>query len=383
MNVFGWRTSGDDAEEDPLLDASRRVTRSVSANRPPNLRLPSPTAGLGFRPPSRNASPADRQETQFPFPSPTTTTMASNDATMCAMVEAATTAALAALQASNSQRKKPELPNFDAANVEIWIRRVESAYIRANITRPQDKFAFIETKFTVDQDPKVNEFLFGDATEEAWQQFLQYLKNRYGKSIKQQSATFLRGFQRDGRRPTDMLAFIKDQTNKVTLDSLYKEMVVASLPPDIQRAMADKLDALDAQGTADLADAYFDKDGKVLIPSSSINAVDDTLYATEALDEDSDVNAINGRRKMPFRQQGKKNQRNFASKGPSAPSSSANGPSASFTAQQPRQQPELSTQTICQNHLKYGEKTYSCVKGCSMWEKVQAKKGNGRAGNRM
>ena len=134
--------ANDDAsnQQDPLLDASRRVTRSAAAN----LRLPSPTIGLGHRPPSRNTSPAPHHETQFPFPSPSSSTMATSDAQMRAMIEAATTAALAAMQASNAQRKKPDLPNFDAANVEIWIKRVESAYIRANITRAQDKFASLK-----------------------------------------------------------------------------------------------------------------------------------------------------------------------------------------------------------------------------------------------
>lgn len=205
------------------------------------------------------------------------------------------------------------------------------------------------------------------------------LRSRYGKSIKQQSTTFLRGFQRDGRRPTDMLAFIKDQTSKVTMDSLYKEMVVSSLPSDIQRAMADKLDSLDAQGAANLADAYFDKDGKVLIPSSSINSVDEPSYAPE--EEEAEVNAIGGRRKNPPRQQGfKKNQRSFGGKGPLL-----NGPSATpTTSQQPRQQQQQkpALQSFCQWHIRYGDKAYTCVEGCSQWEKTQQKKGNGRARNR-
>ena len=376
MSFWGFRASGDDANDgaDPLLDASRRVTRSAAANRPNHLLLPpSPSVGLGFRPPSRSPSPVAHQETQFHFPSPSSSTMATNDATMRAMVEAATTAALAALQASNSQRKKPELPNFDASNVEIWIKRVESAYIRSNISRPQDTFAFVEQKFAVDQDPKINEFLFGDSTEERWNQFIEYLKNRYGKSQKQQTTTFLRGFHRDGRRPTDMLAFIKDQTKKVTMDSLYKEMIVTSLPADIQRAMADKLESLDALGVADLADSYFDKDGKVLIPSSSINAVNDA----EADDDDAEVNAIGRRqRAIPRQQSAKKGQRNFNGRGPSA-----SNPSPTTTSSQQPLKPSL--QTVCHYHLHYGDKARNCSEGCSQWETMQQKKGNGQAGNRL
>ena len=179
-----------------------------------------------------------------------------------------------------------------------------------------------------------------------------------------------------------MLAFIKEQTSKVTLDALYKEMVVTSLPADIQRAMADKLDALDAQGAADLADAYFDKDGKVLIPSSSINAVDQPLQAAEADDGDFEVNAVGGRQKPFQRQRGDRNRpRHFGGK-----TTTSNGPStassAPSTSQQPRQPIKTTTQMICEFHLKYGEKAYTCVEGCSQWEKTRAKRGNARAGNR-
>ena len=163
------------------------------------------------------------------------------------------------------------------------------------------------------------------------------------------------------------------------MDDLYKEMVVTSLPIDVQRAMTDKLESLNAQQTADLADSYFDKDGKVLLPSSSINSVGKPLLATETAEDDADVNAVNGRPRFPPRQQGaKKGPRKFGGKGPSA-----NNPSTSTSAfQQPRQQQDATLQQICPAHLKYGDKAYSCVKGCSMWDKHQLKKGNGNAGSR-
>ena len=42
--------------------------------------------------------------------------------------------------------RKPELPAFDASNIEIWIRRIENAFTRASITNVKDKFAFLESK---------------------------------------------------------------------------------------------------------------------------------------------------------------------------------------------------------------------------------------------
>ena len=46
--------------------------------------------------------------------------------------------------AAKWRRKKPELPAFDKQHVDLWIKRVESAYHREGITLPKDKFAFLE-----------------------------------------------------------------------------------------------------------------------------------------------------------------------------------------------------------------------------------------------
>ena len=46
-------------------------------------------------------------------------------------------------QPPRPQRKKPELPPFDPANIQIWIRRVNAAYSRAGIDTAKDKFAYL------------------------------------------------------------------------------------------------------------------------------------------------------------------------------------------------------------------------------------------------
>ena len=355
------------------MNSDRPQTRSQSSNlQPPRL---------GLRAPSRTPSPAPRQaDNVFIFPD-NLTTMATNDAAFRAAVEAATTAALAALQANGgTHKKKPELPNFDPSNVEIWIKRIESAYIRSNITRAQDKFAFIEQKFAVDADPKVNDFLFGESTDERWNAFMTYLKNRYGRSVRQQCTSFLRGFQRDGRRPTDMLAYVKDQTQNVTLDDLYKEMIYSSLPADVQRSMTDKIDSLDAEKTAALADSFFDKDGKLLIPSTSINAVNASVEEEEEEEESehNDVNAVNGRQRHQNRNPlGKKPFNRNQSRPPPSNFTSTTAAAASV----PRKGGKSSLKSICYAHVKFADKAYTCEEGCIYWEKMR-KAGNGKAGNR-
>ena len=76
--------------------------------------------------------------------------------------------------------------------------------------------------------------MYGPATEEALQAFLTYLKDEYVRTIRQE-AQFLRGqFSRDGRKPSQMLAHMKEKVKRVTIDNLLKEIVISSLPQNVQ-----------------------------------------------------------------------------------------------------------------------------------------------------
>ena len=266
------------------------------------------------------------------------------------MMEAAIAAAMAAMQSMELNKKKPELPTFDAKNIDIWIKRVESAYARANITKAKDKFAFLESKIGVDQDPKINEFLFGEATDEKWTSFLAYLRSRYGRTVKQECSSIIAGFSRDGRRPSEMLAHIRDRAGRVTMDDLFKEIVLQSLPTEIQRSIADKTDSLDAEAAVKLADVFFDKDGLPIHAStSSVNNVEQGEEVEQ--DEEETVNFVNrGRNIKKPHFQARKPSENWRSRS-SRPS--------------PSQQPPKNQRTFtCKAHQLYGDEAWSCEKGC-------------------
>ena len=104
--------------------------------------------------------------------------------------------ALTAALPSLSSKKKPDLPAFDKRNVEVWIKRIEAAFTRAGVTSAKDKFAFLEAKFPVDYNSKINAFLYGEATDEKWTEFICYLIKEYGQTKRQQAAVILSPFPR-------------------------------------------------------------------------------------------------------------------------------------------------------------------------------------------
>ena len=283
--------------------------------------------------------------------------------------------------------KRPGLPPFDQKNVEIWIRRTQSAFTRAGVTTTKDKFAFLEPLFPVNMDPKINEFLFGPLTPDPWQPFLAYIKEEYGRTIDQKVATVINGVRRDGRRPSQLAATIADLTQGVTLEDVLKEQFLRELPNDVRRQIVKDAKGLSLQETAKLADEYFDREGKPLFttPTSAINAVEaetarpsqgpthnprtgnglatsSTPAAsgfTVAFEPESDVSHINRKPPRP----------------PAKGNSSARNPSSSNI-----RFPEgvkFDEQGFCWFHANFGAKATKCTAGCAY-----GKTGNGKQGPR-
>ena len=314
-----------------------------------------------------------------------------DEATLQRVMEAAMRAANSNATAQVQSLRKPELPAFDKANIEIWIKRVESAYARVRVTDPKLKFAHLESKFDVNADPVVNEFLFReDATEQTWTDFLEYLRKRYGRTVKQQALSVINGTSRDGRTPSQLVALMKEKAGNVTLDDVLKEQLLKELPSDIHRQIIDKVDGLNFEQTGALADKWFDKDGKPLLasnpstinnvtfsenvtrsstPSSSASAAASASSFTtpfEDQEEDTDVNAIKFRQgqKQSFRVQNGSSARGRGQNGgqrgrsSSRPPNPGNGKGNSGGQAQKK---------VCPFHIKYGDQAERCLPWCMLY----------------
>ena len=367
-NLFG-------SEQNP---EDQRVTRSRA-----QLQVPIPGVGRGV-PRSRTPSPVPRIGGQFFNEAPST--MADSEAIKAAAIAAAE-AAVRAMGSTTAKPRKPELPDFDRKNVEIWIKRIEAAYIRVGIVNPKEKFAHLETKFKVDFDPQINEYLFGEATSEKWNEFIEYFRSTYGRTKRQEAATVLDGVKRDGRRPTQLRSFIYDRIGSISIDDLVREMIMRELPTDVQRSLQERVDKMSSRELADAADSFFDQDGRPIHSSTqAVNAVEEG--GDEVEEEGTDVNALNFRRKPQGRfQRGPQPKNQFPRQ-----QNGAKHFTPAFTQNDRQNAPQPQTQKpqgkpLCMKHRKFREKAYSCEPGCAKWEEFCAanngKSGNGMAGRRM
>ena len=299
--------------------------------------------------------------------------------------------ALSGLQVSS---RKPELPPFDKNSIEKWIRRVESSYIRSGITLAREKFAFVESKFPVDEDPAVDEFLFGPPTDENWDAFTAYLRQRYGKTKRQKVSAILEPIKMDGRTPSQYFAKLKQSYDDITLDDIVKEICVRQLPVDVQQTICKDTEKLSAKEMMSFADRYYNPDGSRLHKKPpSVNVIKQTTNPTPSQfsqpfnddnhndDESIDVNAIRGRGSFQRSQQngfGNNNGRS-KSRGRFGNNNNNNGGQGSggFNNNNNgggQKNGKQNDPSLCFYHNMYGEKARKCDFGCR-----KSKSGNGQS----
>ena len=292
--------------------------------------------------------------------------------------------ALSGLQVSS---RKPELPPFDKNSIDKWIRRVESAYIRAGISSPVEKFAFIESKFPVDEDPAVDEYLFGDPTSANWDAFCAYLRKRHGKTKRQKAASILEPMQMDGRTPSQYFAKLRQSYDDITLDDIVKEICVRQLPSDLQQTICKDAEKMSAKEMMEFADKYYNPDGSRLFKKApSVNAVNNNNVTAQTAftpafnnnddnqNDESDVNAVRGRSGFQKnRTSGNFNNNRSQSRGRAtggggfSNSGFRGNNNNNGNRQQKRDDP-----TLCFYHNAFGDRAKKCDIGCA-----RAKSGNG------
>ena len=155
--------------------------------------------------------------------------------------------------------------------------------------------------------PVINSFMFGEATQTNWEAFLKHLSDTFGPTKQIRCSAFLDGVKREGRRPSDHLAFIRDKGKDVTIDDLEKQLVFRGLPQDVQKLLQDKLEGKNALETAQMADQHFDKQGRPLNSEASICSISDENNLPPSIpqqppqqpDNDNDVNAVSSSQSRP------------------------------------------------------------------------------------
>ena len=410
MSWFGLKTPEIDAASQEDADVPENVVdapvpegpRRSARNQPQqdlNLhatRFPNPQSRIRALSRSRSPAPSPTGHSNFNFPSaPTPTTM--DEETVQRLMEAAIRATSSTATSQVQSLKKPELPAFDKANIDIWIKRVESAYTRVNVTDPKLKFAHLESKFDVNSDPLINDFLFETApTAATWTAFLAYLRKRYGRTTKQQAQSVINGTSRDGRTPSQLAALMKERAGTVTLDDIMKEQLLKELPSEVQRQIVDKVDTLTFEQTAELADKWFDKEGKMLLsnspstinnvgssqrsatpaPTASAAASSSTSSAFSAPfpqdDADTDVNAVRFR-------QGQRQQVNINNNSRAAPRGrggyNSNQRSSNGQSSNSNNASASEKSKVCNYHIKFGDKAEKCQPWCILYPQHSASKG--------
>ena len=276
--------------------------------------------------------------------------------------------------ASTSGRKKPDMPAFDQQNVLVWIKRLNAAYDRANVTLAKDKFAYLESTFDISFNPCINDFLFNsNNTNEDWDNFIAYMKLEYGPTRRQKARKLIGELPRNGMKPSQYMAQLEEEVRDVTLDDVKKEHLMKTIPPRIREILGKAVETKTAKEVAKLADDYFDNQGRPLEKSATtISHVDShqtTATATTSSaftpafdDNETDVNFVKksnfkGRQRSQSRPRFANNSRQSQNSSATATTSSSKPSTASSRQQQ-------GSNNICRFHKMFGDNATKCVSDC-------------------
>ena len=304
------------------------------------------------------------------------------------------------LTVTSAPKKKPELPPWDSKNVLVWIRRVESAYIRAGVVDPRDKFAWMESIFQVKLDPQIDAYLYGNNTAQDWSDFIAYLKLQYGPTIRQKAQKLMGEIPRHDLKPSQWLLQLKEDVKDVDIDHVLKEHLLKTIPPRIRELLGKEIEGMSSAEVAKLADDFFDRQGKPLEKQTApINHVTTTPSAASSLlppfsssssssftaafsdDDDTDVNFV---RKGGFRGNDRGRSNNRGQRSRSRPNLNR-APINPSTASSSNGQQQAKQPSLCRWHRMFGDKSRKCVTDCSKFKAFTAAQnaGNGQGGRRM
>ena len=342
-----------------------------------------------------------------------------------AIVEAAVAAAMAGQQ----RNKKPSLPAFDPRNMDTWLRCMNAAFDRLSITDAKLKFSHVDEKIPSDTDPIINDFMCGAQTDDRWTEFVKYLRQKHGKTIRERAYTVIQGTDREGRTPSQLWSIMMDRQGKATIDDVQKEQLLRRLPQDVLRHLESKgIDSKTGKEVAAMADVYYDKSGKLKHSSTAdVNSVRPQLPSamktastsasptrsstsseasgfTTAFDDTAEVNAVRfkqgQRQRFDVSNGSGSNQRsrsqsrgrsinNSNSSNDNNNSSSNNNNNDRYSANGGRfngnrnnssnrgnnnnNNASKPTNKVCFYHVTYGDRARSCEEGCMLWAQHSAK----------
>ena len=297
---------------------------------------------------------------------------------------------------STPSRKKPDMPPFDQQNVLIWLKRLQAAYDRANVTLAKDKFAYLESTFDITFNPIINNFLFNsNNTDDDWKEFVEYMKKEYGPTRRQKARKLIGDLPRNGMKPSQFMAQLEEEVREVTLDDVKKEHLLKTIPPRIREILGKAVEEKTAKEVATLADQYFDSQGRPLEKSAtSISHIDcqqpssaspSSASFTSAFDDsNTDVNFV---KKPNFKSRQRSQSRpRFNSNGRQGNNASAATTASSSSSSSSSSRQQQGSNGLCRFHRLFGENATKCVSDCprhSSFISKQKQQGNATGGRRL
>jgi hypothetical protein len=131
------------------------------------------------------------------------------------------------------------IPEFIPEDPEFWLAQVEAQFIIANIRSERQKFYYLSAAIPRSLAPEVRDLVVHPPTEQPYTALRDALLRRTAVSEERRINQVLEGIQLDGRTPSQLLRYMRQQAGAETIsESFLRQLWLKRLPDSVQSVIS-------------------------------------------------------------------------------------------------------------------------------------------------
>ncbi|XP_076765192.1 uncharacterized protein LOC143432388 [Xylocopa sonorina] len=178
------------------------------------------------------------------------------------------------------------LPDFYAADPEMWFTIAERSFEAAGVTTEHTRYGYILGALPTQYSMEVRDIIMNPPAATPYQKLKTELIRRLSSSQEQKTRRLLESEEMGDRRPSQFLRHLRNLAGTTVSDNVLKTLWMGRLPASLQLILATMRDA-ELDRIAEVADAVsetYHGSAKIAVASATAGAADGNTHGSGSAD---------------------------------------------------------------------------------------------------